>query len=250
MIQHSPMKKILLSVFAIFAISALLAQSLEIIDESGNIITGTTIIVSGDPSALDISKKAYVVNKSGVDLDVKVKRKVNNIVTGSENYFCWTACYSPSVTISPNAEYIMALDTNKKFSGYIKPNGYSGTSNISYIFYDVNNPLDSSFINISFIVSASTGIDESTTGYEVISPAFPSPASNMVSIKFEINDLKHDPKIAVYNMAGAVVKEFELNENINETVTFSVSDLPSGVYFYSLILNGERTKTRKLIIAH
>jgi hypothetical protein len=38
--------------------------------------------------------------------------------------------------------------------------------------------------------------------------------------------------------------------SVSGKVSFDVVDLQDGIYFYSLVVNGERTITRKMVVKH
>ena len=51
--------------------------------------------------------------------------------------------------------------------------------------------------------------------------------------------------IAIYNMMGQEV----IRQDVNDThVSVNVSDLTDGIYFYSIIVNGDAVKTSKLVV--
>jgi hypothetical protein len=53
--------------------------------------------------------------------------------------------------------------------------------------------------------------------------------------------------IKVFNMLGKLVIDQELSEK-SGSITLPVSEIPEGVYFYSLILNNKIARTQKLLI--
>jgi hypothetical protein len=77
---------------------------------------------------------------------------------------------------------------------------------------------------------------------------YPNPFNPTTSISFQIPETG-DVKLAVYNLAGIQVAEL-VNGTVqagNHSVLFDASDLPSGMYFYSLTA-GNLTATRKLML--
>jgi hypothetical protein len=53
--------------------------------------------------------------------------------------------------------------------------------------------------------------------------------------------------VQVFNVMGAVVKEADLRRG-SSNMSMDITDLKSGIYFYSVIINDDVYKTKKLII--
>jgi len=75
---------------------------------------------------------------------------------------------------------------------------------------------------------------------------FPNPAKNMLNIQFE-ETISTDGRIQIYNNMGSLVLCAEINKG-NAAKTIDVSQLQSGLYFYSIILSGEKISSGKLTI--
>ncbi len=59
---------------------------------------------------------------------------------------------------------------------------------------------------------------------------YPNPASNQVNINFNENYLNENIEICLYNSLGLKVKDIS-NSGFDKNISFSVEDLPSGIYF-------------------
>lgn len=75
---------------------------------------------------------------------------------------------------------------------------------------------------------------------------FPNPAKNMLNIQFE-ETISTDARIQIYNNMGSLVLCAEINKG-NAAKTIDVSQLRSGLYFYSITLSGEKISSGKLTI--
>jgi len=78
---------------------------------------------------------------------------------------------------------------------------------------------------------------------------YPNPFNPSTSIKFKVKSLKNI-KLSVFDMAGK-----EMAVLVNEKLTpgeyeylFEAGNLPSGVYFYSLSVEGVRVDTKKMVL--
>ncbi|RUA25002.1 MAG: hypothetical protein DSY76_07085 [Bacteroidetes bacterium] len=79
-----------------------------------------------------------------------------------------------------------------------------------------------------------------------ISNLFPNPATNKVSVKYDLKGA-NNAQLEIRNVLGSLVKKVSINES-NGLLNVDVSDLTNGVYFYSFIVNNEIIKSKKLII--
>lgn len=82
-----------------------------------------------------------------------------------------------------------------------------------------------------------------------ISSVYPNPASAFASIDYHLGSEANSAKIILCNVLGSVVGEYTLVKDARK-LNISTMDLTSGVYFYSLYVDGKNLVTRKLIIKH
>ena len=85
-----------------------------------------------------------------------------------------------------------------------------------------------------------------------VSSIYPNPASTSASIKYRFAGGLREAKIVLCNVLGNVVGEYRLTREAREMTELhiSTSTLASGVYFYTLSLDGRNVVTRKLIVRH
>jgi len=78
--------------------------------------------------------------------------------------------------------------------------------------------------------------------------AYPNPSRGIVKVKLDQtgNDIY---KIAFSNTIGRVLKTIKVPEAARDSeIKVDLSELPSGVYFYSLLVNDKMVETKRLII--
>ena len=76
---------------------------------------------------------------------------------------------------------------------------------------------------------------------------FPNPFGYYTSIEAFVPGYVKESSIVIYNLAGIVVKKYPLLNGYN-IVTVLRDDVPSnGVYFYSLVADGRKMATGKMI---
>lgn len=109
-------------------------------------------------------------------------------------------------------------------------------------------------ITVGRFVPGSIGIN-STGTIEVpekptLEQNYPNPFNPLTKIKFSITD-NSKVSLVVYDVTGKEVSKL-INENSlsrgNYECTFSGKDLSSGVYFYTLYVNGTRVTTNKMVL--
>ncbi len=244
------MRKFLLFVTAslLFFVTAY-AQSLSLSWDDGAITNGQTITVTGDTSG---TVYAYLkcTNSNASTLSVKVKKKHISIVPGSENYFCWMNCYIPTVFVSTYYIDIQKDSTANDFSGDYKAHGNIGVSTVMYTFYDMSNVNDSACVIVNYDCSLGLSVPENSSVAKVdFSNAYPNPANSQTSFTYAIPDSEGNAHLVIRDMVGGVVSDIELTEN-NGSLKIETSKLSDGVYFYSLMLDGQPYMTKKLVIKH
>lgn len=82
-----------------------------------------------------------------------------------------------------------------------------------------------------------------------LSQNYPNPFNPVTNLEFRISDFGF-VSLIIYNLLGKEVAQL-VNENKsagNYSVTFNASNLSSGLYFYSLYVNGDRIDTKKMTL--
>ncbi len=240
------MKKLILLGLLIAGTLTSFGQSFVLTNDNGPIPNGSGFMVSGDAGNL-LDGFAYITNVSAVGVDVHVKKFDVTHVAGSESYFCWGLCYGPSTYLSIDPVNLGAGVTNNvDFSAHYMANGNFGTSRVLYTFFNKNNPNDSVAFYIDWNAGA-IGINDPSEKVS-FSNAYPNPANKVVSFTYSLPSGKYsDAKVIVKNLLGEVVKS-QVLEGSKGKLQLNISDLNTGVYFYSLVLDGSIFSTKKLVV--
>ncbi|MFL5765099.1 MAG: T9SS type A sorting domain-containing protein [Bacteroidia bacterium] len=248
------MKRIL-TLLAVLSIKAFsYGQTIHIYD-SGSDVTGDTIIVpimAGDMDLNDLE----LHNTSSSKTYYKINRTIGMKDSCANIYYCTgTQCYSPNNattwTPSGGADSISGLA--------ILPSG-PGTYGIAahydacptmchdfWVLYRVYNTMtagDTAKVTIMYMCTS--GIDENDQ-QEVSVAAYPNPASNFVSINYDVKNAFTSGRITITDMLGKQVNQLAVNGR-QGTAKLDVSEMPAGIYFYSLIIDNNTMSTKKLIV--
>lgn len=90
-------------------------------------------------------------------------------------------------------------------------------------------------------------IKEMITPTNYLFAAYPNPAKNQIHIPFQLLE-KGEVAIKIMDITGKILTEqtFIANNGQQEN-TFDITNMANGLYFYTLILNGETVNTRKFL---
>ncbi|MCB0838036.1 MAG: T9SS type A sorting domain-containing protein [Bacteroidetes bacterium] len=243
------MNKFLLLLFiSLLGISVSYGQSLKSI----NIPTG---IINVDPipnqgTAEEGEYKVYfkIVNLTGDSLPVVANRSVYNMAEGHGSFFCWDFCFDSTGNSSVDPVVLAPYDTTT-FAQYIifRPNGLNGYSEVTMDFINVNDGNDAISINYQFSVGGVMSIADKINPGLALSRPYPNPASNRVSIDYDLPAGIQEAQISIFNLIGQKMKTVDL-EGINGTAEIETTGLRSGIYFLYLMVDGEDITSRKLVI--
>ena len=206
----------------------------------------SNVHIGGDPAWL-LEAVAIVHNVSANPINVKVERVVDNLFPGHVSYFCWVQCYASFVSVSPDPITIARDDTTGAFRGDLEPNGITGISEVAYCFYDENNPADSVCLILTY--SGTTGLESIPSNQSAISKPYPNPASSDISFHYNNANAGSKAELKIFNMLGSQVKEIQLPES-RATVKIDISDLKSGLYFYTYFVGGKSVSSSKVMVNH
>jgi len=244
------MKKLLIIFsFLLFAGLTTNAQDLSLFFHTKHVGDGDTILKYGDAGAAEIVIDHLVVrNNTGKAMSILVSRERLDMQDETSSQFCWGLCYPPSTEVSPNSRLIMAnsASTDEEFSGHYLPDGVLGPSYVKYKFYNENS-ID---VQVSIVIKylgSPTGISEEAMMGGKVSEIYPNPASQSVSLDYQLTSNVTQASVKIYNLLGAEVKSANL-ENGGNRLKIDISNLDNGIYFYSIYVNGDAYKTKKLIV--
>jgi len=239
-------KYVLLLCLAVITSLFAYSQSLTLSDSAGPLANNSTKLVYGLPSADEILSHVFVTNTTANTVRVKVKKVEIVVLDGTMNLLCWGLCFDPTVYVSPDPIEIGAgITNNSDFSGHYIPGGIIGISTIRYVFFNDANPSDSVCFNVDYDTypqGISKQSDITSTN------AYPNPANNSVNFSCSVPQ-DSDAKLIIRNLLGTVVRDVDINSKSGK-LSLNTSDLADGVYFYSVIVNGNPQFTKKLVIRH
>ena len=222
------------------------AQSLEIVDKKTD-----TLAVGNAFTTSDISSYISITNTSSTAIDVLVKRIDQNWSSFLDsNAICWQICFNSDVSVSPPtfALTVNPGDTVGKegFVGHVYPDkdGMPHSGEITYVFFDMNNPSDSVAHTVRYEVTTTFDVPELMQRERL--SVFPNPARDNITLEYDLTGLG-SASFELVNVVGNVVYHRDL-PSADGSINLNISKLNRGVYFYVLRSGSDSIITRKLVI--
>ncbi len=106
---------------------------------------------------------------------------------------------------------------------------------------------------LDFSYTTGVSVDDPQSNEKVLLKNSPNPFSESTSISFNLKNSAHrGAEITIYNLQGKCVKTYDITPDMN-SITWNGKDekgtaMPSGVYYYTISLDDEITKTKKLLL--
>ncbi|GAB2777261.1 hypothetical protein GCM10027275_20340 [Rhabdobacter roseus] len=82
-----------------------------------------------------------------------------------------------------------------------------------------------------------------------VSNIYPNPASEYAEVDYTLNASVRDAKIIFYNVLGSSVAEYALDRT-DRKLRVNTREMPSGIYFYQLAVEGKKVATKKMLVRH
>ncbi|MCG8697090.1 MAG: T9SS type A sorting domain-containing protein [Bacteroidales bacterium] len=95
------------------------------------------------------------------------------------------------------------------------------------------------------------------TNTGVINPSFsgaklyqntPNPSNNGVEIKYYVPESTSDAKLLVYDLNGKLYKNYSIKSKGINSVEITKNELNAGTYLYTLLVDGKKAATKKMVI--
>ncbi len=240
------MKNFILSLLAFGAFGSLSAQSIQV----------TTDVPVPAMSLIDLNITHdflgfHVKNITGLSIDVRVNRLVNDIPAGHDTYFCWEYCYDPSVSLSGGATAgglaIAPDSTADNFTFHIDANGIEGCGHAIVHFFNKKNANDFVEYVFDYCTPNAVGIADEVNAANVLSAPMPNPSSQVAIVRIDLPRNTDNTYLAVRDLAGKEISRFAVNQS-KTSISIPTSQYSAGLYYVSLVAEGNVLATQKLIV--
>lgn len=239
--------KHLFTTLALVSLSGIgFSQGIEI-HENGVAISGSVITIDSAITADHTIGNYYLVNTSAAPIEIDWARVRRAHMAPFHDQVCDDVyCYEATNTTiftSPTYNTIAAGDS-MIFQPKVYSDGTAGCVIYSYVIYSDHATTFQDSIQVKIRFGGQDcflEIPETPVYYSV----YPNPVSTVLNIKATTNG--NSVEVKVYNIMGELVAKDILVDGLN---TLSVATLTDGIYFYSVVKNGEIIETKKLIVRH
>jgi len=80
-----------------------------------------------------------------------------------------------------------------------------------------------------------------------VSNIYPNPAVNIITLDYRVLEANTQASIIIRNVIGSEMGTVKLNES-ETTINLQLDNFSSGIYFYTLRIDGKETVTKKFMV--
>lgn len=232
------MKRFGLGILFIFIFCGAYAQNFEVVreEESYSGMVGETI-----------SAPVYLTNRtnSPITLSIRPVGK-QQIGTTQRQFLCMdAACKSRFDDLLIRLE---PGETAHRVNIGLESGLAAIFSTVRYTVYNVSNPQESQEFEVNFTVEERSQTNNVYSSRHIaIRQVYPNPVIDYAFIDYTILNEGITAKIAIHNILGNVLKEYELT-SMETTLKIPTDEFSPGIYFYTLYVDNESVMTRKIIV--
>lgn len=247
------MIKNLLTLLFITLLGASYSQGIELrLHNQTALINGTSITVNElitTSTLQDVACEIDVVSTYTTPTTIKVrKREITTNEPRQENAICWGLCTIGvtwgTLPVQESDPITMPVSTSPiLYSGHVYPKTFAGTSTFRYIWFDENNPTDSTWVDVTYAITGTASVKEIAKSTKI--KVYPNPATSLLNVELTSNETRKS--IEIMDLTGRKVYSKEVTRN-SELLQINTSDLTPGIYFVSVVANDKTVKTEKVII--
>lgn len=196
-----------------------------------------------------------VFNATGSVMNVDMEREEITTISRSSDYFMWngttTAATNAGTAQKTSANAPVSVDprlvANKDFSIklYLQPDSVAGVAIYKYSYTDINDPSKTGSFFVKWTVDNITSITENKI--ESNFKLYPNPAQTNATLNFD-KGLNFDrQEVQLINILGEQVLVESIRKGV-KSHDLNVENLPKGIYFVNVVINGERVNSKKMIV--
>jgi hypothetical protein len=240
------------SIIVAIIVTSITNITAQIIETTGELTIQGSIAV---PEDAELKTHLDIVNISGQLLTLKVYRVLEDVVAGSRNRFCWGGvCYdyntntslAPPTMLDPGE--MIPADDLYAFTGYYEHANNAGCSQINYCFFDANNTELETCIEVRYNVDGDCAVGLSEREAQItLSGA--NPVSSLFALNYDLGRRSgKNNSVVIRTFTGTLAKEIKLT-SAQGALFLDAAEFSSGVYFYSILSDGEIVMTKKLVVS-
>lgn len=248
------MRKQLYAVLALCLPTLLVAQEpiVTLTDEEGNVVNESVVYAESLSSSLSDTASLHALLNADADRTINVRRYEMGVVSGTRNFYCWGVCYLPMpagnlpVWESVHPVFIGAGQTVDNFHAYYEAQGHEGTSTFRFVWFDVDNTSDSTWVDIVFNAAA-VGMEENLAAARL--SVFPNPSKGAdVQFDVQLPELAGASALVIHDALGQRIRSTPLRSG-QPIARLSTEGLAPGLYFASVDHQGRNLVTQRFVVS-
>ncbi len=95
--------------------------------------------------------------------------------------------------------------------------------------------------------NGSEQVDPDNNGQSLLQN-YPNPFTETTTIQYAVPEESSTAELVIYNLDGTQIRSIPLARGTNGSIDIKSSSLAAGVYLYSLVIDGEKTETKKMVV--
>tara|TARA_R110002050_G_scaffold27038_7_gene70860 strand:+ start:9340 stop:10059 length:720 start_codon:yes stop_codon:yes gene_type:complete len=235
-------RKFIALILAIAAIGPAFGQSL-VVEAYDSLVTGDAL------SDNDIYGYGTVKNVSSDTVLVRFKRIDGNYnLLTDNNAICWGICFIESISVSPPSYSVyLAPGDTASASTHVYPDqdDISREGNITYVFFNSDDPSDSAAYSVKYKVEGSgISVKEIATMPEL--SVYPNPATDRLQVNYSGQSAENS-SFEIINLVGSKVYSKSL-QSAESSFNLNITNLNPGVYFCVLKVDNKLVTSKKLVV--
>ena len=196
-----------------------------------------------------IEAEIPIRNLTSRPLQLIVKRIDQVIGTSQSVFICWDGnCSDKNDDQLSLSKKVTAFETSHKLKSILDAGLAPGISTVKYLIYNRDNPSDAVEIEVNYTIEEQITAKALFTSDDIVlSEIYPNPVTDFAIINYNLINENIKAKIVFHNVLGSVINEYNLSP-YEKRIKIITEDLNSGVYFYTLYLDGDGVATHKIVI--
>lgn len=240
------MKNIYTIIAAMLLAVGMNAQTINVTFEDEPVAQGQTLEI--ETTAGESSKNYfYLTNTESDPVTVRASYTVLQSNQGDEFLMCLGECtmdtISATYTLQPGVEcrnfdidFTPATNNTTLIQVHLWASDESGA---------LNGELKNFYVKY---YNSEVSLPEGVKSQPLSVGIYPNPMAVSAAVDYYVPGKYSDAQMVIRNMVGKTVKVYDLKIGERTKLKINSSDLSNGVYFYSIISNGQTLTTKKLVI--
>ncbi len=238
------------NIYSIFALLLLAigmnAQTIRVTFEDSEVATGDTLDV--EILAGEENKSYFNLTNMGTEA-ISVRSAFSKLQSNSGDEFlmCMGECTMDTIS------FPITLEPQVEFTGFdiaFTP-ATNNTTLIKVFLYSVGTS-DSDLSEVhNFYVkyhNPDVSLADAVKTQPLSAVVYPNPMKENAVLNYFVPNKYSNPQMVIRNMVGKIVKTYSLKSGEQSKLKINSSEFENGIYFYSIIAEGETLSTKKLVI--